>query len=99
MGKKGGHSGLEEMLGTIQEMKAQGTFGLERIEAAFPALAESALGLDPLQEAKVVRVLCESRLIARRTELVGWLQGDVRRVLPYQILIGAWGDFARWNIK
>jgi transcriptional regulator EpsA len=60
---------------------------------------DNALGLDPLQEAKLVRVLCESRLIQRRTELVGWLQGEVRRVLPHQILVAAWGDFARWNIK
>jgi transcriptional regulator EpsA len=52
-----------------------------------------------LKEARLFRVLCESRLIARRTELVGWLQSEVRRVLPHQILIAAWGDFARWNVK
>jgi transcriptional regulator EpsA len=80
-------------------MKPEGPFGPAQIEAAFPGLADNGLGLDPLQEAKLVRVLCESRLIARRTELVGWLQSDVRRVLPHQILIGAWGDFARWNLK
>jgi transcriptional regulator EpsA len=80
-------------------MKPEGPFGPGQIEAAFPGLADNALGLDPLHEAKLVRVLCESRLIARRTELVGWLQSDVRRVLPHQILIGAWGDFARWNLK
>lgn len=87
------------MLGAIQKMKPEGPFGPAQIEAAFPGLADNALGLDPLQEAKLVRVLCESRLITRRTELIGWLQGEVRRVLPHQILIGAWGDFARWNIK
>jgi transcriptional regulator EpsA len=80
-------------------MKPEGPFGPAQIEAAFPGLADNGLGLDPLQEAKLVRVLCESRLIARRTELIGWLQNDVRRVLPHQILIGAWGDFARWNLK
>ena len=80
-------------------MKAEGTFGSARIEAAFPALADNALGLDPMKEAKLLRVLCESRLITRRTELVGWLQGEVRRVLPHQILVAAWGDFARWNVK
>jgi transcriptional regulator EpsA len=90
------------MLEPIQEMKREsstaGTFG-PALEAAFPGLMDNGLGLDPLQEAKLVRVLCESRLIQRRTELVGWLQNDVRRVLPHQILIAAWGDFARWNVK
>src|SRR5262249_55696324 len=67
--------------------------------AALSGLMDNALGLDPMQEARLVRVLCESRLIQRRTELIGWLQGEVRRVLPHQILIGAWGDFARSNLK
>src|SRR5438067_3884386 len=87
------------MLGAVEEMKAEGSFGSAQIDAAFPALADSALGLDPMKEARVMRVLCEARLITRRTELVGWLQGEVRRVLPPQILIAAWGDFARWNVK
>jgi len=90
------------MFGAIQEMKPEsstaGGFN-PALDAAFPGLMDNPLGLDPLQEAKVMRVLCESRLIARRTDLIGWLQGEVRRVLPHQILIGAWGDFARWNIK
>src|SRR3954471_10404789 len=76
-----------------------GSFGPPPIDAAFLGLADNVLGLDPLQEAKLVRVLCESRLIQRRTELIGWLQGDVRRMLPHQILVAAWGDFTRWNIK
>ena len=80
-------------------MKPQGPFGPTQIEAAFPELADNALGLDPLKEARLFRVLCESRLIARRTELIGWLQDEVQRVLPHQILIAAWGDFARWNVK
>src|SRR5207248_7751940 len=64
-----------------------------------PSLGDNGLGLGASQEASLFRVLCESRLIARRTELIGWLQGEVRRVLPHQILIAAWGDFARWNVK
>ena len=80
-------------------MKVEGSFGSAQLDAAFPALANNGLGLDPLHEARLMRVLCESRLITRRTELVGWLQSEVRRVLPHQILIAAWGDFARWNVK
>ncbi len=80
------------------ERSTSGTFA-PALNAPYPGLMDDALGLDPSQEANLVRVLCESRLIQRRTELIGWLQGDVRRVLPHQILIGAWGDFARWNLK
>jgi transcriptional regulator EpsA len=64
-----------------------------------PSLGDNSLGLGASQEASLFRVLCESRLIARRMELIGWLQGEVRRVLPHQILIAAWGDFARLNVK
>ena len=88
------------MFGAIQAMKTEGTFGRAQIDAPFPLhVADNALGLDPVKEARLMRVLCESRLIQRRTELIGWLQDGVRQVLPHQILIGAWGDFARWNIK
>jgi len=62
-------------------------------------IRENALALDTNEAACFIRVLCESRLIARYSELLAWLQGDVQRVLPHQILIGAWGDFARWNVK
>ena len=93
----------KETWATVEDMETEGTsasaFGPAQIDAAFLGLADSALGLDPAQEARLVRVLCESRLIARRTELIGWLQGEVRRMLPHQILIAAWGDFARWNVK
>src|SRR5438067_9302274 len=43
-----------------------------------PSLGDNGLGLGASQEASLFRVLCESRLIARRTELIGWLQGEVR---------------------
>jgi transcriptional regulator EpsA len=45
-----------------------------------------------------VRILCESRLIRRHVELLGWLR-DVQQFLPHEMLIAAWGDFQRGNVK
>ena len=64
-----------------------------------PGVTENALTLDAGQAERFIRILCESRLIGRHFELLAWLQGEVQRVLPHQILIAAWGDFARWNVK
>jgi transcriptional regulator EpsA len=55
-------------------------------------------GLDASDGARFVRVLSESRLIRRHAELLGWLK-EVQQFLPHEILIAAWGDFHRWNVK
>src|SRR5438067_1750068 len=44
------------MLGAVEEMKAEGTFGSARIEAAFPALADNAIGL---MRSLVVHGVCD----------------------------------------
>lgn len=49
--------------------------------------------------ANFVRVLAHSTRIRRHTELIAWLRTDVQKYLPHQALIGAWGDFSRWNVK
>jgi transcriptional regulator EpsA len=55
-------------------------------------------GLDAYDGARFVRILSESRLIRRHAELLGWLR-EVQQFLPHEILIAAWGDFQRWNVK
>jgi transcriptional regulator EpsA len=60
---------------------------------------ENALSLDPADGARFVRTLSESRLIGRQTELLAWLKGEVQQFLPHQILVAAWGDFARWRVS
>jgi transcriptional regulator EpsA len=62
-------------------------------------IAENALALDPEVGARFLRVLYESRLIGRHAELLAWLKGEVQQFLPHQILLAAWGDFARWNVS
>ena len=64
-----------------------------------PCLQDNAISLDPLEGAQFIRVLSISRRISRQTELLAWLKGEVQRFLPHQILVGAWGDFARWKVN
>ena len=64
-----------------------------------PRLQENALSLDPLDGARFIRILSESRLIGRQSELLAWLKGAVQQFLPHQILVAAWGDFARWKVN
>jgi transcriptional regulator EpsA len=59
---------------------------------------DQAPGLDPQEGAKFIAVLAQSRLIRRYGELLSWLR-DVQEFLPHQILLGAWGEFQRWNVK
>jgi len=59
---------------------------------------ERAAGLDPQDAAKFISILAASRLIRRPNDLFAWLK-DAQKFLPHQVLIAAWGDFQRWNVK
>lgn len=59
---------------------------------------EQAPGLDPRDGAKFIGLLVQSRLVRRYGELIAWLR-DVQEFIPHQILLAAWGDFQRWNVK
>jgi transcriptional regulator EpsA len=59
---------------------------------------ERTTGLDPQDAAKFISVLAASRLIRRPNDLFAWLK-DAQKFLPHQVLIAAWGDFQRWNVK
>jgi transcriptional regulator EpsA len=54
--------------------------------------------LDAQDGARFIAILVASRLIRRQGELVAWLK-DAQHFLPHQLLIAAWGDFQRWNVK
>jgi transcriptional regulator EpsA len=62
------------------------------------ATNERAPALDPDDGARLIDVLSASRLIRRQADLLGWLK-EVQEFLPHQILIAAWGDFQRGNVK
>lgn len=44
--------------------------------------------------APLLKALHKSFAIRRHYELLNWLQDDIQRFLPHQILVAAWGDFA-----
>jgi transcriptional regulator EpsA len=60
---------------------------------------EPALALEAQDGARFVRILSASRRIGRRSDLLAWLKEEVQQFLPHQILIAAWGDFPKWNVK
>jgi transcriptional regulator EpsA len=49
--------------------------------------------------AKYLRIVSEAMHIRRHRELFLWLSGELQQFLPHQILISAWGDFARWKVN
>ena len=55
--------------------------------------------LGEAESTRFLRVICESLLIKRHYELLVWLTGELQEFLPHQIMIGAWGDFVRWDVK
>ena len=59
---------------------------------------ERAPGLDADEGARFIGLLSASRLIRRQADLLGWLK-EAQEFLPHQILIAAWGDFQRGNVK
>src|ERR1700687_3282725 len=59
----------------------------------------NALALDVEDGSRFVRILFKSRSIGRPTALLAWLNGELQEFLPPQILIAAWGDFSRCNVK
>jgi transcriptional regulator EpsA len=56
-------------------------------------------GLPDDEGTRFVRVLARTTRIARHPDLLAWLRTEVQMFLPHQVLIGAWGDFSRWNVK
>jgi transcriptional regulator EpsA len=59
---------------------------------------DRALKLDAQDGARFIALLSASRLIRRQGDLIAWLK-DAQHFLPHQVLIAAWGDFQRWNVK
>lgn len=69
-----------------------------RLDSGCRGIDERAHGLDPQEAAKFISILAASRLIRRSSDLFAWLK-EAQKFLPHQVLIAAWGDFQRWNVK
>jgi transcriptional regulator EpsA len=68
------------------------------LEGCGRGVNERAPGLDADEGARFIGVLSASRLIRRQGDLLGWLK-QAQEFLPHQILVAAWGDFQRGNVK
>ena len=65
---------------------------------ASPAL-HSPFRLSAEESARFVRIVSQGALISRHYAIYQWLNGEVQQILPHQILIAAWGDFAHGELK
>jgi transcriptional regulator EpsA len=68
------------------------------IDGCSRGIGDRAPGLAGQEGARFITILAASRLIRRQGDLLGWLK-DIQGYLPHQILLAAWGDFQRWNVK
>lgn len=48
---------------------------------------------------QVFNVIQKSFSIQKHVDFFNWLQGSVREVLPHDILVAAWGDFAAGDLN
>src|SRR5207245_7700554 len=68
--------------------------------AAF-AIAQPASVLELTFEegARMLSIIARAVLIRRHHDIQLWLAGELQKFLPHQILLSAWGDFARPNLR
>jgi len=48
---------------------------------------------------RFVQVVSDCARIRRHVDVYRWLSGEVQHFLPHDILLTAWGDFSRWDLK
>jgi len=70
-----------------------------RTRESVPHPAHDGFRLDAEAGDALLRIIAGSLHVRRHYQLFLWLQGEVQRFLPHQILISAWGDFENWNLK
>jgi transcriptional regulator EpsA len=66
---------------------------------AASAAAGSPFRLTTEESARFLRIVSQGALISRHYAIYQWLSGEVQQVLPHRILIAAWGDFAKRDLK
>lgn len=51
------------------------------------------------ESARFLRIVAEATLVTRHYDLFRWLSGELQQFLPHEILVSAWGDFARRSVQ
>ena len=64
-----------------------------------PAAPARLLEFTAEESARFLRIVSQGTLITRHYEIYRWLSGELQQFLPHEILVSAWGDFARWSLK
>jgi transcriptional regulator EpsA len=59
----------------------------------------SVLELTAEEGARLLGIIARAALIRRHHDIQLWLAGELQKFLPHQILVSAWGDFARWDLR
>lgn len=59
----------------------------------------SVLQLTAEEGARMLSIIARAVLIRRHHDIQVWLAGELQKFLPHQILLSAWGDFARPNLR
>lgn len=77
-------------------VSAPGASDSAPLEAAQQA---SALELTAEEGARMLSIIARAVLIKRHHDILLWLAGELQHFLPHQILICAWGDFARGDLR
>jgi transcriptional regulator EpsA len=73
--------------------------GIDSTAEAQGRPAAKGLQFTAEESERFMRIFAESLSIKRHYQLFLWLQGELQHILPHQILISAWGDFANWKLK
>jgi len=69
------------------------------IQARDSVPAWSGGELSAEESARFLRIVAEATLVTRHYDLFRWLSGELQQFLPHEILVSAWGDFARWSVQ
>ena len=69
------------------------------IDYSAPGGGEAAFPLSTDDGRRFLRIVAGAFLIQRHYQLFRWLSGEIQEFLPHQVLISAWGDFAKWELS
>jgi len=81
----------------VDARRSTRSWGGETDAARAPGLAPFRLTAE--EGATFLRIVSQGALVSRHYGIYQWLRGEVQQILPHQILIAAWGDFARHELE
>jgi transcriptional regulator EpsA len=68
------------------------------VSKSVPNLAAKALAFTTDESTRFIRIVSDCARIGSHYDVYRWLSGEVQHFLPHDILLAAWGDFAKWDL-